>query len=164
MTRRAAGANELDRALTLALDRALALDLDRISARDLALARTLARDLACTLDLDRVRALDRARALVSALDSAQQCAPSRVDAVVARGAGSTPGWVSWRLIALAVRLLPVAQRPRYRGEFGVELVELPRQKRWGYALRVLASAWELRKALIEAVRTSNGEPARRAER
>jgi hypothetical protein len=68
------------------------------------------------------------------------------------------------LIALAVRLLPVVQRARYREEFGVELVELPRRQRWGYALRVLAGAWELRKALIEAVRTSDGEPARRVER
>jgi hypothetical protein len=68
------------------------------------------------------------------------------------------------LVALAVRLLPVAHRPRYREEFGVELVELPRRARWGYALRVFASAWKLREALVEAVRTSDGEPARRAER
>ncbi|PZS15402.1 MAG: hypothetical protein DLM60_17260 [Pseudonocardiales bacterium] len=63
-----------------------------------------------------------------------------------------PGRAASGLVALAVRLLPVAQRPRYREEFGVELVELPRRQRWGYALRVLASAWKLRKALGEAVR------------
>jgi hypothetical protein len=66
------------------------------------------------------------------------------------------------LVVLAVRLLPVAQRPRYREEFGVELVELPRWSRWGYALRVVASAWEVRRALAEGVRASGGEPARRA--
>jgi hypothetical protein len=75
-----------------------------------------------------------------------------------------PGRVSRGLVVLAVRLLPVAQRRRYRAEFGVELVELPRRARWGYALRVLVSAWELRASLIEAVRTADGEPARRVER
>ncbi len=65
---------------------------------------------------------------------------------------------------MAVRLLPVAARPRYCEEFGAELGELPRRARWGYALRVVLGAWELREALVEAVRTSDGEPARPAER
>ena len=63
-----------------------------------------------------------------------------------------------------VRLLPVAQRLRYREEFGDELAELPRSQRCGYALRVLARAWQLRRALVETVRTSDGEPVHRAER
>jgi hypothetical protein len=86
-------------------------------------------------------------------------------AVVADGAWSTPGGVSRWLVTLAVRLLPVAQRPRYCEEFRVELVELPRRERLGYSLRVLARAWELRRALVESVRTPDGAIARRvAER
>jgi hypothetical protein len=68
------------------------------------------------------------------------------------------------VVALAVRLLPAPQRPRYRAEFRVELVELPCRERLGYSVRVLAGAWELRMALVEAVRTPDGTAARRAER
>lgn len=68
------------------------------------------------------------------------------------------------MVGLAVRLLPVAQRPRYREEFGDELTELPRSQRCGYALRVLVRAWQLRRALVETVRTSDGESVRRVER
>jgi hypothetical protein len=103
---------------------------DPALARGLALARVLARDL------------------VSALDRARRCAAFGASAVVA---GATPGRAARGLVVLAVRLLPVAQRPRYREEFGVELVELPRWSRWGYALRVVASAWELRRASVEGI-------------
>jgi hypothetical protein len=82
----------------------------------------------------------------------------------AGGIRSTPGRSTRRLVALAVRLLPIVDRTRYREEFGVELVDLPRKQQWGYALQALARAWELRKALVEAVRTSDGEPARQTER
>ncbi len=115
-----------------------------------------ASDLVC--DLDRARVL--ARDLVSALDRARRCAAFGASAVVA---GAMPGRTARGLVVLAMRLLPVAQRSRYREEFGVELVELPRWSRWGYALRV-ASAWELRRALVEGVRASGGEPARRVGR
>lgn len=64
---------------------------------------------------------------------------------------------------MAVWLLPATQRPRYDAEFRGELVELRRRNRWGHALRVLASAWELRRALIEAARTADGDVARRTE-
>jgi hypothetical protein len=68
------------------------------------------------------------------------------------------------LVALAVRLLPAPQRSRYCAEFRVELIELPCRERLGYSVRVLAGAWELRQALVEVVRTSDGATARRAER
>jgi hypothetical protein len=88
---------------------------------------------------------------------------SDASAVVVRGA-RPPGRITRGLIALAVRLLPIAQRPRYGEEFGVEFSELPRRQRGGYALRVLANAWELRRALVETVCTPDGEPARQVER
>jgi hypothetical protein len=75
-----------------------------------------------------------------------------------------PGRVIRGVVGLALRLLPVAQRPRYREEFGDELAELPRSQRCGYALRVLARAWQLRRALVETVRASDGESVRRVER
>ncbi|MGH3804261.1 MAG: hypothetical protein ACRDTD_29825, partial [Pseudonocardiaceae bacterium] len=159
-------ARDLDVARELALN--LARDLDR--ARDLAcdLARDLARDLAHARDHnhDLASDLDRAHALASALAGSivdlDHGAP-RARAVVAC-ARSMPGQVSRGLVALAVLMLPVAQRSRYRAEFHVELVDLPRRERWGYALRVLASSWELRLALIEAVCSPDGATARRAER
>ncbi len=142
-----------------ARDLACALDLARNLDRALDLARDLDRDRAHALADTLVRARDIARVLVD-LDSASP----GVRAVVAGGARSMPGRVSRGLVALAVRMLPAAQRPRYRAEFRVELVELPRRERWGYALRVLTSAWELRWALAEVMCTPNGAPARRAER
>jgi hypothetical protein len=96
--------------------------------------------------------------------STSSSAARGVSAVAADGARPMPSRATRGLVALAVWLLPVAQRLRYREEFGVELGELPRWARWRYALRVLVSAWELREALVEAVRTSDGESARRAER
>lgn len=66
------------------------------------------------------------------------------------------------LTALAVRVLPARDRPRYAAEFHAELVELRRRHRLGHALRVLCSAWELRRALTETVRMPDGAPARRA--
>lgn len=57
-----------------------------------------------------------------------------------------------KLVTLAVRLLPEAQRSRYRAEFLVEMLELPDRERWGYALRVLARIWVLRRALVNAAR------------
>jgi hypothetical protein len=61
-------------------------------------------------------------------------------------------------------MLPVRDRPRYMEEFRDELVELPRHERLGYALRVLAHAWELRRVLTGVARTPDGSPARQAER
>ncbi len=129
--------NTLDRACVSAL-----ADLDR------------ARDLATEISGDLYRDGDLVNALALALEGSRGrgSTASGAGAVVAGGARSMPGRAASGLVALAVRLLPVAQRPRYREEFGVELVELPRRQRWGYALRVLASAWKLRKALGEAVR------------
>ena len=79
-------------------------------------------------------------------------------------APAMPGRAIRGMVGLTVRLLPVGQRPRYREEFGDELAELSCRQRCGYALRVLARVWQLRRALVKAVRTSDGEPVRRAER
>jgi hypothetical protein len=107
--------------------------------------------LASVLALDLDLARDRATVL-GATTATGAVAPAR------------PGRALRGVVGLAVRLLPVAQRSRYREEFGVELAELPRRQRCGYALRVLARAWELRSGLVEAARMPDGEPARRAER
>jgi hypothetical protein len=68
------------------------------------------------------------------------------------------------LVALAVWLLPAPQRPRYHAEFHVDLVELPREQRLGYSMRVLAGAWELRWALVMAARSADRAAARRVKR
>ncbi len=55
-----------------------------------------------------------------------------------------------RLTDLALRCLPTVQRPRYREEWRAELHELadgPRRTQWCYALKLLATAWPLRRAL-----------------
>ncbi len=158
-----ARANALARALADAgaLDLAHAIDLDLAlnHTRDLAcaLARDIAREVA--RDLARDLARDIVRDLVD-LDPMAHWAR----AVVAGGAGSMPGRVSGGLVALAVRLMPVAQQRRYHDELCGELVELPSRERWGYALRLLAGAWELRRALVEAACTPDGAAPRRAKR
>lgn len=134
-------------------------DRDRAFVRGLALDLTLARDLARSIDLDLARA--GPRALDRDLHRSVVARGSTETAAVAR---AMPGRAIRGMVGLAVRLLPVAQRPRYREEFGDELAELPRSQRCGYALRVLARARQLRRALVEAVRTADGEPVRRAER
>jgi hypothetical protein len=154
--------------LALALANAGALNIDHTLDLNNALnhSHALAHALACDLpgvrgSLPHAHAGDLAHALIRDLvdlDPAAHWART----VVAGDARSVPRRVPRGLVALAVRLLPVAQRPRYRAEFRVELVELPRRERLGYSLRVLAHAWELRRALVEAVRTPDGAVARRA--
>lgn len=170
-------------ALTLGLANASALNLDHTLDLDHALnhsralthALTHASDFARTragasnLDLDLARDFARARASDLACDLVRDLADLDPAAHWARalavaGARSMPGRVSRGLVALAVRMLPAPQRPRYCGEFRVESVELPPRERLGYSLRVLASAWELRRALGEAGCTPDGAAARRAER
>jgi hypothetical protein len=48
---------------------------------------------------------------------------------------------------LAVRMLPPAQRARYRQEFRAELAELPRIDQAPYAFRLVSHAWWLRREL-----------------
>jgi hypothetical protein len=153
--------------------RVLARDLDLACAQANALvdaldracdlARDIARDLANVSALDRVRARAIADDITHARRSFASSVPSVASTGVASGTRSTPGRVTRSLVALVVWLQPAAQRPRYREEFGVELVELSRWRRLGYALRLLASAWELRCTLVEAMPTSDDEPARRAD-
>lgn len=119
--------------------------------------------------LANARALASANALANARDLARDLfdhdpAARWARAVVAGSGWSTPGWLSWQLVALAVRLLPVPQQRRYRAEFGVELAELSCRERLWYALRVLAGAWELRRALVEAACSQDGAVARRTDR
>ncbi|MGH3795798.1 MAG: hypothetical protein ACRDSP_13015 [Pseudonocardiaceae bacterium] len=156
---------------TLALALALELALDPDLARDPALARPLARTLA--LDPDLTRALGLALALDPDLAHALQRAPGPAPAmqralVRARelertlhaaaqetapdGACSAPSRVPRGLVTLATRLLPVRNRPRYAEEFRTEMMDVPGPGRWGYALRVLAAAWNLRRALTETPR------------
>ncbi|MGH3695957.1 MAG: hypothetical protein ACRDRX_18520 [Pseudonocardiaceae bacterium] len=160
--------NDLIRALTDAHELILAGDLDHAEflAATLADAKDLAHALAratSTPDLHHSLARALARDLVRGLfdhDPAARWAR----AVVAGRCWSTPGWLSWQLVALAVRLLPVSQQRRYRAEFGVELVELSCRERLWYGLRVLAGAWELRRALLEATCSPDGAIARRTDR
>lgn len=166
----------LDRVLdvTRALDCALSRAYDLTRARVLDLADALARVQHRVEDHDRELMFDRALAL----DHAHKCALSLIKTLeyardlhlaerrtTLRGAkAAMPSWLSRRLVALATLMLPAQERSRYREEFGVELVELSRHERLMYGLRVLAHSRELRGALIDAARTPDHSPARRAER
>jgi|JI6StandDraft_1071083.scaffolds.fasta_scaffold44902_3 hypothetical protein len=52
------------------------------------------------------------------------------------------------MLTVAVRLLPSQCRWRYEDEFDAELLSLPRHRRPGYALSILAAAPRLRWALL----------------
>jgi hypothetical protein len=135
------------RELASARDRARGHAVDRVRDLDRDLSRDLARDLA------RYRGLAGSLAVYLAFHSVTP----EVKEQVARSAHSMPG----RVVALAVRMLPASERVRYREEFRSELLDpeflmLPRRKRLGYALRVLARTPSLRWALRD--------PAHRVER
>jgi hypothetical protein len=156
-------------ALALALARADVLNADRGHDLDrvLGLSRGLVCALTAALNAGRARDLERAQGL--ALDLVGELAGVDPVAcwareVVAGDACSMPGRASRGLVGLAVWMLPASQRSRYRAEFGADLTELSCRERLGYSVRVLASAWALRWALSEAVRTGNGAAARRVER
>lgn len=168
---------DLDRDLARVLDnadalaRALADSRALADARTLADARVLVYDLAVALARARNLACSRARArnLVRTLS----CARNRTRVLdcslhaaawSAGGAGSIPGRVPRRLVELVVRMLPEHDRQRIREELCAELVDLPRRKQLGHALRVLARTWELRRVLTKTVRTPDGARARRAKR
>ncbi|MGH4023215.1 MAG: hypothetical protein ACRDRV_01375 [Pseudonocardiaceae bacterium] len=119
--------------LTCDLDRALTLDfdLDRLDQRrlvdDLELARRLTNELAVTLF---------------------SAAGTRTPAT--RAADVRAGRLPLGMVRIAVWVLPAAHQPRYNEEFRAELAamdELPRRAQLGYALRQLARAWSLRRAL-----------------
>jgi hypothetical protein len=156
-------------ALALALARADALNADRVLDLDraLGLGRGLAVALTGALNAGGAGDLERARgvavALVGELAGVDPVACWARE-VAAGGVWSIPGRVPGRLVALAVWLLPVSERSRYRAEFGADLVELPCRERLGYSVRVLGGAWELRWALRAAARTGDGAAARRAKR
>ena len=64
--------------------------------------------------------------------------------------GSREGSLSRRTrcaTILAVRLLPPADRARYREEFAAEIADLPRRDRAPYAIRLARLSWSLRRAL-----------------
>ena len=107
--------------------------------------RVPARDRALNL----ARALDRAREIADIIERVQLLHRSSREEATARATGNAPGRVTWRLVALAVRVLPARDRPRYEEEFRNELVELRRRYRFRYALQVFLAAWELRQALAE---------------
>ncbi|HET9255311.1 MAG TPA: hypothetical protein VFO16_08935 [Pseudonocardiaceae bacterium] len=163
-----AGALGRVNALILALARADALNTDRVLDLDrvLGLGRGLVLALTAAVNADHADALERARGIAVALEGEL----ADVDPVacwtrevVADGAWSMPGQTSRGLVALAVWLLPAAQRSRYRAEFGADLVELPCQERLRYSVRVLLGTWEMR-WVLGAVRTRDSVAARRARR
>ncbi len=115
-------------------------------------------------DLGRVRAfigvlawdLGRAQERVRARDRNQRRTASRAENRIMAshdsptvGDSALPGGVPRCLVALAVQVLPLPNRPRYAEELCVELVDLPSPARLSYALRVLGGAWRLRRALTE---------------
>jgi len=57
-------------------------------------------------------------------------------------------------VALAVCMLPAAQRVRYAEEFSDELLELPHDEQLGYALRLLGRSWALRHVLNGSLHNS----------
>lgn len=143
--------------LDVALDHAVSLTRD-LTVED---ARTLSCDLdrALTLDFDLDR-LDQRR-LVDDLELARQLTselaitlfgPTGAGAAVTRPADLHAGQLPLGMVQLAVWLLPAAHRSRYCEEFRAELAamdDLPRLAQLGYALRQLARAWPLRRALSD---------------
>jgi len=69
--------------------------------------------------------------------------------------------VSRCLVALAVCMLPAAQRMRYAEEFSDELLELPHDEQLGYALRLLGRSWSLCHVLNDSLRKSRVPRPRR---
>ena len=54
-----------------------------------------------------------------------------------------------RIVELATKVLPPAQRQRYALEFIAELYGMPRSQQVHHSIHVLASAWQLRALLAE---------------
>ncbi len=106
-------------------------------------------------DHDGARVAAIARALADARDRGRYSDRERVRALVytcARYVEHHCAKPRKMVVTLAVRLVPVAQRPRYHEEFLGEMAELRPREQCSYALRVLAGAWELRRELVEAPR------------
>lgn len=154
-------------------DAELAHNLDR--ARDL-IAEL---DLATKLDTDFYSNLGRASAIIDALGrdlgrvrEHNRCYRNRRISLrvaakhdIATDDGSSiPGRVPQGLVMLAVWMLPVHERPRYREEFGGELLDLPRQERLRYAVRTLLRAWELRRSLTGTFGAPDDAPVHPVER
>ena len=72
----------------------------------------------------------------------------------ARTATASPRRTCRCIVALAVCMLPAAQRVRYVEEFSDELLELPHDEQLGYALRLLGRSWSLCHVLNDSLRKS----------
>lgn len=104
----------------------------------------------------RTAALSRARKEEAALDRARS---DVLTELVADSQGSyferadrsdTPGRTCRRLVTLAVYVLPANQRARYVEEFRADLWEVGRSRRLGYAVRLVAYSWSLRRSLVNS--------------
>jgi hypothetical protein len=158
LNRAAVTARDLARALDLALGGVLDRDYvpDRATAGDLDLTRDLTSALASyhallcalasypTLDRDRDLAADFTRYRDLAQDLAH-CLDRHSAGSAA--ADAEDGRSMPRMVRVAVRLLPRSWQPRYREEYRAELARLRPSERYKYARRVLAEAWQLRRAL-----------------
>jgi hypothetical protein len=130
------------------LHRNLYLDFDRAGARDL--ARPRSRDL--------LRACFDARDLVSSLENTSNgtaLGAPRADKAAAQRPARQVAAPAKGLVAAAARLLPAADRTRYREEYRSELWDLAaigagRSKQVGYAARQLLGALPLRYAVQAA--------------
>jgi hypothetical protein len=149
----ASHARELASALgrTASYVRELASARDRAHGHAVVRVRDLDRDL--LRDLARDLARDSGLAGSLAVYVAFHSVTLEVKERVARSAKSMPG----RVVALAVRMLPAAERVRYREEFRSELLDpqflmLPRRQRLRYALWILVRTPALRWALRELSR------------
>jgi hypothetical protein len=143
------------RALARTLTRAFALDLDRAvaTARALDLDLDPARAIARARHLDRSRQMSRGpahghRPAVTHPDSLDRSPEHRQDDAAARRPGLKPARNARRAVGLAVRLLPAANRPRYREEFLAELADVTgNRQRASHLVRVLCTTWTLRREL-----------------
>lgn len=145
---------------------------DLVRARNLACSRPSARNLIRTLERARGRArtlereLDRVRSPVRASDLVRGSAGigrSRDPAAHPHGTRPAVGKMPQGLVAIAVKVLPAQDRGRYGDEFWAEMHEL--HSHWQqleYALRVLSSAGELRRALTEKMPPPEGARVRQA--
>ena len=104
------------------------------------------------------RALDEARRLLKRLRTVVAWQPDAITLtvpvgpvgavrVVLAGRRATVSRRTRYATGIAIRLLPPADRARYRQEFAAELADLPRIDQGPYAFRLVTRAWWLRREL-----------------
>jgi DnaK suppressor protein len=106
-------------------------------------------DCGATIPEGRLEARPEAARCVSCQSRRDRRPPVRTRAIM-QATASKPARLNRKTqcaTGLAVRLLPPADRARYREEFATELADLPRCEQAPYAVRLVCRSWSLRRSL-----------------